>query len=238
VRKLKTITIVTPSNIEIEYKLAGVGSRLVAYIIDFLLQIILGILVFVLIWYVDTRIIGVNRPTMWGSVPMSGTAEAIALIAFFVIHVGYFIVSELLMNGQTIGKRIFGLRTIRDNGQPIEIKNTLIRGLLRSSLDMMYIGLFFIIFSKKCKRLGDIAAGTIVVNEYYSRFYSPVLTSTLHAEWPEFLPPPTEMTATERQTVEMWMRRKDYLPHRGRELAMRLKNYHESKNPQYYSKED
>jgi len=232
VKKLKTITIITPSNIEVEYKLAGVGSRLVAYLIDFLLQIILGIIVFVVIWYVDTRIIGVNRPMRWGSVPMSGIAEAIAMIAAFVIHFGYFIVCELLMNGQTIGKRIFGLRTIRDNGQPIEIKNSLIRGLLRSSLDMIYVGLFVILFSKKCKRLGDMAAGTIVVNEHYSTFYSPVLSSTLHAEWPEFLPPPTDMTAEERQTVEMWIRRKDYLPHRGGDLARRLKRYHESKNPQ------
>jgi len=232
VKKLKTITIITPSNIEVEYKLAGVGSRLVAFILDFLFQIILMILVFVLIWYIDTRIIGINRPLRWGSVPMSGTAEAISMISVFVIHFGYFIVCELLMNGQTLGKKIFGLRTIRDNGQPIEIKHSLIRGLLRSSLDMLYIGLFIIIFSKKCKRLGDMAAGTIVINEYYSRFYSPVLTSTLHADWPEFLPSPNDMTAEERQVVEMWIRRKNYLPYRGADLARRLKRYHESKNPQ------
>jgi hypothetical protein len=132
------------------------------------------------------------------------------------------------MNGKTIGKKIFGLRTIRDNGQPIEIKNSLIRGLLRSSLDMIYVGLFVMMFSKKSKRLGDMAAGTIVVNEEHNVYYSPVLSSTLHADWPEFLPPPTDMTVEERQMVEMWLRRKNALPHRGGELGIRLKRYFEN----------
>ncbi|MCL2049510.1 MAG: RDD family protein [Defluviitaleaceae bacterium] len=154
---MKTITIITPSNIELEYRLAGVGSRLAAFIIDYLLQVLMSLLVvFGIMYGIDYALLGND---------VSGVALGISMVSVFVIQTGYFIVMELVTNGQSVGKRIFGLRVIRDNGQPIGFTQSLVRGLLRSSLDMLYVGLFVIMFSKRCKRLGDMAAGTVVVAE-------------------------------------------------------------------------
>jgi len=156
---VKTITIITPSNIEVEYRLAGVGSRLGAFIIDFFLQMVMILFVVLVVW-------GFSYTVFDGE--MGGTALSIILAAGFIINFGYFILCELMMNGQTFGKRVLGLRAIRENGQPIGFAQSLIRGLVRSSVDIVYIGMFVILFHPKHKRLGDMAAGTVVVCEKYN----------------------------------------------------------------------
>lgn len=220
---MKTITIITPANIEIEYKLAGVGARLAAFIIDSLLQF-LAILLCIGILF------GVNRQLVnMGVVVRLSTIIAALIIIVFIIYMGYFITCEMLMNGQTIGKRLFGLRVIRDNGQPIEFTQALIRGIIRTTLDMMYVGIFVIMFSKKHKRIGDMAAGTIVVIEKYDvGFFDPVLAAQ-HLGLPDFLPPFMDMTAEERSIVEDWLKRRDTLPDYGADIGEKLAKYFEEK---------
>jgi len=155
---MKTIVIITPANIELEYRLAGVGSRLAAFLVDFFIQILLNI------FSVGVVLLGFDR-RIFGNTSPSGTALGVVLLLYFLIHFGYFILCELNMNGQTWGKKLFKLRAIRENGLPMSLSHVLVRGLFRSSLDMLYIGLFAIMFSKQHKRLGDMAAGTVVVSE-------------------------------------------------------------------------
>ena len=220
---MKTITIITPANIEIEYKLAGVGARLAAFVIDFSIQILAILLAAGIIF-------GTNYQLR--DIPVIATRFSVALAIFmvvvFVIHFGYFIVLEMVMNGQSIGKRVFGLRVICDNGQPIEFSNSLMRGVIRSTLDSMYFGLFVILFSKKHKRVGDMVAGTIVVIEKTGGGFEPTLYSPT-VELPEFLPPLSEMTVTEREIVEEWLRRKADLPNDGMDVAVNLKKYFDKK---------
>jgi uncharacterized RDD family membrane protein YckC len=134
---------------------------LAAFVIDFTVQITAILFIAFVVLYMISGL----RFTAWGNA--DGTGLAFVLIAGFVIHFGYFICWEMLYNGQTPGKKILGLRVIRDNGQPIAFTQSLVRGLFRSAVDMMYIGLFVILFSKTHKRLGDMAAGTLVISEYY-----------------------------------------------------------------------
>jgi len=220
---VKTITIITPANIEIEYKLAGVGARLAAFVIDFSIQLLAILLAAGIIFGTSYQL---------RDIPVIATRFSVALAVFmvitFVIHFGYFIVLEMVMNGQSIGKRIFGLRVICDNGQPIEFSHSLMRGVIRSTLDSMYFGLFVILFSKKHKRVGDMVAGTIVVIEKTGGGFEPTLYSPT-VELPEFLPPLSEMTTTEREIVEEWLRRKADLPNDGMDIAVNLKNYFDKK---------
>lgn len=220
---MKTITIITPANIEIEYKLAGVGARLAAFVIDFSIQLLAILLAAGIIFGTSYQL---------RDIPVIATRFSVALAVFmvitFVIHFGYFIVLEMVMNGQSIGKRIFGLRVICDNGQPIEFSHSLMRGVIRSTLDSMYFGLFVILFSKKHKRVGDMVAGTIVVIEKTGGGFEPTLYSPT-VELPEFLPPLSEMTTTEREIVEEWLRRKADLPNDGMDIAVNLKNYFDKK---------
>ena len=243
---MKTITVITPANIEVEYKLAGVGARLAALIIDSLIQFAAVLLCIGILF-------GVNRQlTNLGIAPRPSTIIAALIIIAFIIYMGYFITCEMLMNGQTVGKRLFGLRVIRDNGQPIEFTQALIRGIIRTTLDMMYIGLFVIMFSKKHKRIGDMAAGTIVVIEKYDvDFFNPVFaaqymnfsgflqptinqsasdTNQLNFNLPEFLPPFMDMTVEERSIVEDWLRRRETLSDYGAGIGEKLAEYFETKS--------
>jgi len=205
----------------VEYRLANVGSRLGAAIIDYTLQ-------FVVIFLVALVISNFGRQMdIWEFNVNYSIIGAIVILIIFVIFMGYFIVCELLMNGQTIGKRILGLRVIRDNGQPIEFSQALIRGIIRSSLDMMYVGFFAILFSKKHKRIGDMAAGTIVVIEKYADNFAALTIPDYSL--PDTLPPIEEMTATERDMVDTWLRRRDTLPDKGIRLGQMIEEYFNNK---------
>ena len=95
----------------------------------------------------------------------------------FVVLFGYFIVFEALWNGQTPGKKLLGLRVVRDGGYPIDFGASLIRNLIRVGEQL--IGYYILaaisaLISPENKRLGDLAAGTIVVRD--ARLAAPRLT--------------------------------------------------------------
>ena len=155
---MKKIKITTPENIEVEYTLADIGSRTAAVIIDSLVQglflLVLGIAIVLLMVY---------SQDFWKQ--YYGWIIGISLLIYALITYGYFIAMELSMNGQTLGKKLMHLRTIRTNGQPITLKHSSIRNLFRVFIDMLGIGPLLIFFTKEHKRLGDFAASTIVIAE-------------------------------------------------------------------------
>lgn len=212
---MKTITIITPANIELEYRLAGAGSRMAAAMIDTLLQFLAIILFAVALFG------GAHQLENAGISVRYSTVYAIFIVIQFIIYFGYFITCEMMMNGQTIGKRLFGLRTIRDNGQPIEFAQSLMRGIIRATVDT-FTGVFVILFSKKHKRIGDMAAGTLVVIENSNNDFA---LSIRNWTLPEGVPALIDMTAEERSIVEAWLLRKDDLPHGGAEIEVKIVKY-------------
>ena len=201
---MNTHTVLTPANIEIEYRLAGAGSRLAAFVVDFAVQIIMCLLLGMIILY-GFHGYGFNALGNVGN-----RTFAILIISWFVIYFCYFIVCEMITNGQSIGKKLFGLRVIKDNGEPIELSQSLIRNLFRAVLDIIYVGLFFIIISPKHKRIGDIVAGTVVICEHYESV--PLLpqntASTAIVEQMRHL----TLTDDERNLLNLYQARKIYLP--------------------------
>ncbi len=152
------IKIITPENIELEYSLANLGSRAAAFIIDSIIEgLIFSILLLILFC-----IYKINEP-FWEA--FYGWIWGIFTIVSFVIYQGYFIFSEMNMNGKTIGKRLMRIRTIRRNGQSLTFKHSLIRNLFRTFIDVFGIGVVLIFLNKEHKRLGDMVASTIVVAE-------------------------------------------------------------------------
>ena len=227
---MQTITIITPSNTEVEYRLAGVGSRIAAFLFDFTLQIIAIVAIAMAV-----LIPGENYP--------SGTEIGFVMVSAFAIQVGYFVVWELAMDGQSVGKRLFGLRVLRDNGQPIMLWQAVVRGLLRSSVDMLYVGLFVIFFSKKHKRLGDMAAGTIVISERKIELH-PISTGqdfrpvdyNDNGEL-DFLPDTFSLSGEERAVIEEWQRRKGNMTDGGKGIEGKLKDYFTEKYRMGYLQE-
>ncbi len=155
---MKKIKITTPENIEVEYTLADIGSRIGAALVDMLIQaliiIILGTAVLLVVYY---------SPGLWRN--YSGWVIGISIFLFAAITYGYFILMELTMNGMTLGKKVLKIRTIRNNGQPITLKHSAIRNLFRVFIDMYGVGVVLIFLTKEHKRIGDFAASTIVVAE-------------------------------------------------------------------------
>ncbi|MEN6371038.1 MAG: RDD family protein [Armatimonadota bacterium] len=163
----REITVVTPENVTIEYELAGLGSRAAAQLADLLVQI--GF--FVVLGLIWVLILSLTSGPGGGMTQLPVLADiwiALAIIVSFLIFTGYFIFFETTQNGQTPGKKWLGLRVIKEGGAPVDFASASIRNIIRIfefALGSYVISLFFILFSPMYKRLGDYAAGTIVVKE-------------------------------------------------------------------------
>ncbi len=180
----REFTVTTPENVEIIYTLAGIGSRFAAVLLDHLLQ---GLL---LVSVVLAALAFIGGLSNWmGGVDdlfnLSGWAMGALAFAYFLIIWGYFIVFEAVWNGQTPGKRWLNLRVVKENGQPVDFFTSAIRNLVRilDALPTAYgIGVTCMFFSPAYKRVGDYAAGTVVVKEYRDPSSSPSPPASLRQE--------------------------------------------------------
>ena len=155
----RQVTVITPENIPLTLELAGIGTRLGALLLDTAIQI--GV----------TAIVGIAGLIAAAFMAIGGLGSvgiALIIIAVFLIWFGYFILFEALWNGQTPGKRAFGLRVVRDGGYPVGFFPAATRNLVRIAdfLPLGYgLGALIIFFQPEYKRGGDLVAGTIVVKE-------------------------------------------------------------------------
>jgi uncharacterized RDD family membrane protein YckC len=155
----------TPESVELEFTLAGIGNRAYALVIDYIvlgcLCIVcllgLGAIAFLVVDSGLIQAINGNKLGIW--------MLAIQMIVIFFIYVGYFVFFETVWQGQTPGKRFVKIRVIRDDGRLISLQQATLRALLRPIDDFLFLGAFLIMLSKSEKRLGDWAAGTLVIQE-------------------------------------------------------------------------
>ena len=137
-------------------KKAGIGSRFYAALIDTLLLFLIAFVGY----YVNRNFISElgDRLGNW--------LGALGGILVFALFWGYYMVFEVTTNGQSPGKRALGLRVIKDGGYPIGFADSAIRNLVRvvDFLPFFYgAGLLAMLLNSNWKRLGDLAAGTLVV---------------------------------------------------------------------------
>jgi uncharacterized RDD family membrane protein YckC len=150
--------IVTGEAVAVELRLAGVGSRGLAAIIDIAIVTVAQLILLFLLTIVFAG---------------GGNADAFAAVLVLLVvgmTVGYPVGMETLWRGRTLGKAIMGLRVVRDDGGPIRFRHALVRGLVGVFVDKTGItaglGAFFpILFTRRKKRFGDFFAGTIVLQE-------------------------------------------------------------------------
>lgn len=151
----------TPESVEIEFTLAGIGNRAWALLIDYLvLATILTVLL--IAWVIIVNQLSNFLSQIFGD-KFGLWIIALTMIVGFVVYAGYFVFFETMWQGQTPGKQAAKIRVIRDDGRPIGMQQATLRALLRPFDEFMFIGAFLIIFSGKEKRLGDLAAGTLVI---------------------------------------------------------------------------
>ncbi len=167
----------TPENVALAFRTAGLWSRGLAFLLDWL--IIIGVLF--LIFFLIVKVL---LETSWGvqKVETGGLVWLGPFIAF-TMQAGYFLFFETISAGRTPGKRIFRLRVVKVEGQPIGFYDAMLRNLVRviDALPMAFlstgqalsgfgpstyaVALVAMVFSSRSQRLGDMAAGTFVVYE-------------------------------------------------------------------------
>ncbi len=214
----RTLEVRTPESIAFSYELAGLGSRFLAVAIDVTIQtlVMLGI-----IWgliYAGTHGIAArhfSEPTKIET----NLAIAFFIAIVFIVFFGYFILFEAFWNGQTPGKKMMGLRVVRDGGYPADFGSVAIRNLIR--VGEFVAGLYALsavaaILSPENKRLGDMAAGTIVVRDVRAATLADLLEETTDAH-------PLMLSSHERALIDQFVaRREGMVPHSRAMMASKI----------------
>jgi uncharacterized RDD family membrane protein YckC len=165
----RTLEIRTGESVAIRYELAGLGSRFLAVGLDMMIQLAVTAVVFGVLLALS-KPLGAALANAPPTLAKSGGAIYLALgvVAAFGLYFGYFIVFELWWSGRTPGKRVLGIRVIRDAGFPIDLGAATIRNVVRIlefGLGLYAVAAICALLSPQNKRLGDYAAGTIVVRD-------------------------------------------------------------------------
>jgi uncharacterized RDD family membrane protein YckC len=148
--------IVTPEAVVLEFETAGVGSRVVAQVLDLLLEgaVLLALLL-------------VLTLSAAGGLGGDTAAQIAAVVLIFLVLVGYPVAMETLWNGRTLGKAAMGLRVVTSEGGPIRFRHAAIRTMfaLAELWAMSFVAVLSVLLTKRNQRVGDLAAGTIVLRE-------------------------------------------------------------------------
>jgi uncharacterized RDD family membrane protein YckC len=206
------MTIQTPEGVDLMLTLAGVGSRFASAIVDYLIQAALLVALALLLF---------GGVSLGGGDSGAGLLVALYFIVSFLVFVGYDITFEVLNSGQTPGKRMNGLRVVRTEGQPVNFITSAIRNVLRvvDWLPFSYAaGAVSILVTSHNQRLGDLAAGTIVVRARKPA-RTPIVAATSTAVLPADLAAwdTTAITAEELAAVRSFLERRN-------DLELRVRN--------------
>ncbi|BFM51136.1 RDD family protein [Marinomonas sp. THO17] len=182
-----TYLVETPESIDLSAKLAGPFPRILAFVIDLAIRYsILGVLLLLLMFAGDMG---------WG----------IFLILLFMFEWFYPVLFEVLRNGQTPGKKKLGIMVVNDDLTPVTWSTSLLRNLLRAAdfLPLAYVfGIFSISLTSNFQRLGDLAAGSIVI---YKDKETGVVEDLPDVEE---LPPPVELSVADQVAITEFVRRR------------------------------
>jgi uncharacterized RDD family membrane protein YckC len=222
----ETLDIQTPENVAFGYQVSGIGSRFLATLIDTILIAVLQVIVLLVTALLLRAFGGVSDDN-----PATAWVFAAYSLVTAVFYWGYYVFFETLWNGQTPGKRWVGLRVIRTNGTPITLSESFIRNLARlvDFLPAMYgVGVITMFIDKQSRRLGDLAAGTLVVLDRAPiDIQDLAVKQTVHLRAWANVPldgfPVERLTNAELGLIEDFLKRRDQLTHRD-QLALQILN--------------
>jgi uncharacterized RDD family membrane protein YckC len=159
----RSVDVRTGEAVAIRYELAGLGSRFLAVVVDGLAQAAILLAFFIGAAFATPGLVRVLPSKYAVAIEI-----AIVIVVLFVVLFGWFVLFETWWSGRTPGKRALGLRVVRDGGFPLDAGAAVIRNLVRLvELTFGFYALSAIsaLLSAENKRLGDFAAGTIVVRD-------------------------------------------------------------------------
>ncbi|MFK3797669.1 MULTISPECIES: RDD family protein [unclassified Pseudomonas] len=191
----------TPEGIDLLLRPAGLLSRSLAFTIDLAIR---GVLLIALFFLLDA---------------FGEFGSGVFVLTLFLINWWYMVLFEVLHQGRTPGKQIMGLRVVHDDGTPVGWSASLLRNLLRF-VDMLpfgySVGAFACLQHPLFKRLGDLAAGTLVI-------YRDVPVTRPAVPDAPLLMPPLRLTLDEQRAILSFAERQQHFtPARAQELAALL----------------
>lgn len=203
----------TPEHVVLSYHLAGPIRRGLAWAID---SAVRGALLFVF-----ALLLGLSSA---GPDAAGGLKSGLLLVLVFLLEWGYFVACDMLMSGRSLGKKALGLRVVSAQGLPVGLGDSLLRNLLRGAdfLPIGYVlGAVCMMFDARFRRLGDLVAGTLVIFEPKVAYRAPPRLSPPPSDAERaWLPRHVELSASEREAIELFMLRINELPSaRSDELA-------------------
>ncbi len=208
-----SVDIETPEHVSFHYRVAGPARRAIAYALDLLVRVALLAAAALV-----AGLVGSSAPQA-----LAGAGMGVLLLLAFLVEWTYFVACELLMAGQSVGKRALHLRVVHEDGTAVSWGDSILRNLLRGAdfLPAAYaLGVVVMARDRAFRRLGDVVAGTLVVHEATSRLPVPIDLSELPA-WR--FDSAVELSPAELEALEAFVRRRQTLSApRLRELAMLL----------------
>jgi len=187
---MNNFQIETAQNVSISQKAAGIGERILAFLIDSLL---IGLYVFVILFYAESAIRSVVRNPM------------VFMISSMVPVFLYHLLWEVLWNGRSPGKAAMKLRVVMLDGTTPGFSNYLLRWLLRIieiNISGGALAVVSIVVNGKGQRIGDLAAGTTVVSENFSRGFDQLFWNEIPEDYTPSYPQVLNFNDSEIQTVK------------------------------------
>lgn len=188
------------------------GSRFLALALDLAIQLCIVVAIF---WGL-AEIGAHSRAQVSASTPHDAVESIAVAIVATIVFLGYFIAFEAFWNGQTPGKRALGIRVVRDGGYPIDLTSAFVRNLIRIgevAAAFYALSAAAALLSPENKRLGDMAAGTLVVRDSRAQSIGAILE--------EVGAPPIGMVGAEEHALiaRFLARRREMAPQYRRMLA-------------------
>ena len=221
----QTVDVETPELVVLSYTVAGVGSRATAACIDYAICIMTFITVIIAFMQLQVTFGVASSRDSSGALVMA----VLGVVQFAILWL-YYVLFEALADGQTPGKRLMKLRVVKDGGLSVTLEASAIRNIVRAidlqPVFLYAVGLVAIIANARGKRLGDMAAGTIVVKEdLVSQPATPRKSGRTDArdDTPRPLALSASLTDAEFQLLDRFVeRRMQFAPERRTQLAAGL----------------
>jgi uncharacterized RDD family membrane protein YckC len=162
-RAADSLVVDSVTGVDVSLAVAGTGARSLAFLIDLLIRTIL-----VTAWYVVATLLYNRRWSLETPNDPDGTWYLYIALPATLIYLLYHCVLEIAMRGRTPGKRMAGIRIVARNGSPPTVAAQLVRNVFRliDSFPVGYgVGLFTCLVTRDHVRIGDLAAGTLMIYE-------------------------------------------------------------------------
>lgn len=202
---MANLAINTTQNVNLDYKIASIGERILAFLIDLFLFILYFFVLGIIISYVWTSF----TIDQWSLISI----ESLLLLPVMF----YSLYMHLLFDGRTIGKMILKIKVVKIDGTPVHWSNYLVRWMLRLVDIWIFsasVGVLSMILSDRKQRVGDAAAGTVVINTQRKVAISHTILEELQEDYKPTFTNVTQLTDKDirliKETYQIAARSNDY----------------------------